>query len=351
MRHRASQLRKAGFAVGLSLPVTALPWPSYSAATRAPEFGTQNWCDPYTPITNIRYYFSGPFTSAERNIGRDAFEDWRQVVDNASNSLYTSAEVAPGNHNVEVRRVASGGSYATCGDPLIVIDNPILRTFRHEIGHKHGLNHVGPSHDLETGFDPTMDGCGSGTAIRADDHANALYRRSSGRITPNGGFENGYAFGWSFPNGGGSTYTSNPYQGARSLQLASEAVASTQARVVTSPGTLRARVTYKHSGSTSARYKFEYRGAPHASGTPGCGNAWAPGNIRWDLAPAPGAWTVRMERYLGATSSWASVTSAIDPPTSSSTYASISPRGIDYQLSYFASNATNFVDNIEVYRG
>lgn len=322
------------------------------AEARAPDYGAENYCSPYTPTINITYYFSGPFTSAERDLGRQAFADWDAIDDNAGLAIYTSNEVPPGNHNVEVRRVPNGsGSNAPCGGTLINIDNPILRTFRHEIGHKHGLNHVGASHDLESGSDPTMDGCGSGTAIRADDHANVLYRRSGARITPNGGFENGYAFGWTFPNGGGSSYTAGPFQGARSLQLSAGAVASAGARIVSSPSVLRTRVSYKHSGSSAARYKFEYRPAAHASGSPLCGNAWTPSNIRWDAAPVPGPWTTRLNQNLPATSNWISRTDVIPPPTTSTTYATISPRGIDYQISYWASDNINLVDNIEVYRG
>lgn len=337
-------------AVGALIP-SALFATSSADARPLPAFGTQNYCNPYQPNIDARYVFTGPFTNAERDLGRDAFDDWDQVLDNAANSLYASSEVPFGSHDVEVRRVPNGaGSNAPCGGTVINIDSPILRVFRHEIGHNHGLNHVGASHDLRTGLDPTMDGCGSGTAIRAEDHANVLYRRSSGRITPNGGFENA-GLGWLVTNGSGTLSSTNPVQGNSSMQLSSGAVAEAQARVVSGPGSLRTRVSYKHSGSNSASYKFEYREAPHNSGTPSCGNAWTPSNYRWDVAPTPGPWIQMLNRSLGPSgATWISRTDPIGMPTPTQDYGTLSPRGMDFKISYWSSNNTNLIDNLEVYR-
>lgn len=170
---RGKRRRSGAAALAVGLTATA---PAIIQAPPAAAHGVLNYCNPYQPIINTSYYFSSGWTAAERDRARLAFSSWDALRLNGGAAIYSSQEVPPSSSAVEMRRVASGTNNAPCNGALINIGNPTTSILRHEIGHNHGLNHSGPSHDIRTGQSPTLNGCGAGSAIRGDDLSSALYR-------------------------------------------------------------------------------------------------------------------------------------------------------------------------------
>lgn len=284
----------------------------------------------------MAYWASGPWTAAEMSLLSTSFTSWNNVINEASGPYYSSVSVPANTAGAtEVKRLFSGVNNADCDGLTIRIKDATQAVMTHEIGHTHGLTHSGIADSLPAGTSTTMFSCGNPAAIKIDEAGISAFKYNQ-NVIANAGFEQSASY-WA-TTAGSWARSSNPYTGLKAAQLNSGAIVTQSMRVVNSKFTLKLRGHYKHNGTNSASYKFEYRTVSYGAGAPTCGNAWVPASIRWDQAPTLGVWIVKSTATLPAVASYTDF--SVNAPDS---YAGLIG---DVKVSMIASNGVTYFDRV-----